>query len=64
MLEAIGKSSYGGVDIFEGTQAIRSESPSGQNSVLADVDPGDPGVDISALAGKAPFWKQLIKDKG
>jgi hypothetical protein len=64
MLEAIGKSSYGGVDIFEGTEALRGGTPSGRDSVLSDVDPSDPGVDISALAGKASIWKQLMKDEG
>jgi hypothetical protein len=64
MMEAIGKSSYGGIDIFEGTEALRGGTSNGHDSVLADVDPSGPGVDISALAGKKSVWKQLIKDKG
>tara|TARA_R100000008_G_scaffold14215_1_gene6917 strand:+ start:1103 stop:1537 length:435 start_codon:yes stop_codon:yes gene_type:complete len=63
LLDAIGKDAYGGVDIFEGTTpapAQRSPEHAAANP-LADVDPGDSGVDISgivALGGKN--WKALI----
>ena len=64
MLDAIGKSSYGGIDVFEGTQPARGSSSNSQHSSLGDIDPSDPGVDISALIRKTPTWKHLIKDKG
>jgi hypothetical protein len=65
MLDAIGSSAYGGVDLFEGTTPMRgaraaSEGPS-PSSALEGVDPGDSGVDISGLIGGADAWKQLIK---
>ena len=65
MLDAIGKDSFGGVDVFEGTTPMRkggdpnvSASP---NSALGDVDPSDPGVDISGILGSASAWKKIIK---
>lgn len=65
MLDAIGRDAYGGIDLFEGTTPMRSGgnvgAPSAPNSSLGDVDPGDPGVDISALMGAAGAWKQMIK---
>jgi len=64
MLDAIGKDSYGGVDLFEGTTPIRKagnpESP-GPSSALEGVDPDDSGVDISGLLGSSNVWKQLLK---
>lgn len=65
MLDAIGKDSYNGVDLFEGTSPTRSagtpgSSPSPSNP-LSDVEPGDPGVDISSLMGNANVWKALAK---
>ncbi len=65
MLDAIGNSSYGGVDVFEGTTPMRkagnSGPPGAPSSVLEGVDPGDSGVDISSLLGSTDVWKQLIK---
>ena len=65
MLDAIGKDSFGGVDIFEGTTPMKKGGapggPSAPNSALGDVDPSDPGVDISSLFGSAGAWKQMIK---
>ena len=64
MLDAIGKSAYNGVDLFEGTNPIsRAGSPSsagGASGPLSSVDPGDPGVDISALFGASTAWKKLV----
>jgi transcriptional accessory protein Tex/SPT6 len=65
MLDAIGSDSYGGVNVFEGTEPLSSGgtpngSPSPQ-SPLAGVDPRDPGVDISSLMpGMDKLWKKLI----
>jgi hypothetical protein len=65
MLDAIGKDSFGGVDLFEGTTPIKkagSPQTSGPpSSALEGVDPGDSGVDISGLLGGANVWKQLLK---
>ena len=65
MLEAIGKSSYGGVDIFEGTTPLKKagspQAPGTPSSALEGVDPSDPGVDISNLLGGSNVWKQLLK---
>ena len=65
MLDAIGSTAYGGVDIFEGTSPItKAGNPQGTSapsSALEGVDPSDSGVDISSLLGGASTWKQLIK---
>jgi hypothetical protein len=57
MLDAIGKDSYNGIDLFEGTQPAReSSNPQG---ALANTDPNDPGIDISSLMGNKKTWKTL-----
>jgi len=59
LLESIGRDSFNGVDIFEGTEPLREQT--NQYSPLKDVNPGDAGVDISgivALGGKN--WKTLV----
>ncbi len=65
MLDAIGKSSFGGVDIFEGTTPMKKGgNPQGAatpSSALEGVDPGDSGVDISSLLGASSAWEQLLK---
>jgi len=65
MLDAIGKDSYNGVDLFEGTNPARSAGAPGSSpspsSPLSDVEPGDPGVDISSLMGNTNVWKTLAK---
>ena len=57
LLAAINKDAYGGVDIFEGTAPLSSggsvsASPQAQGP-LSDMDPTDPGVDISGILGMA-----------
>jgi hypothetical protein len=65
MLDAIGKEAYGGVNVFEGTTPVKKAgAPGGENtpnSALGDVDPSDPGVDITGLLGSASAWKQIVK---
>ena len=56
MLDAIGKDAYNGVNIFEGTEPISGESNS--RSPLANIAPGDAGVDISQLFNSN--WSKLI----
>ncbi len=53
LLSAIGTDAYGGVNVFEGTAPLSkggavSATPSAK-SALADVDPSDPGIDISNI---------------
>ena len=55
MLDAIGKSSFNGVNVFEGVEPARE---SDQQSPLANVAPWDPGVDISGLFNSN--WSKLI----
>ena len=63
LLDEIGKNSFNGVDLFEGTTPIRDSgtpSATSQASPLSGQDPNDAGVDISgimALGGKN--WKTL-----
>jgi len=64
MLDAIGKDSYGGVDIFEGTTPLKSggspDTSPAPSSALGGVDPHDAGVDISNLFAGVDVWKKLI----
>lgn len=56
LLNSIGKDSYNGIDLFEGTTPLKStgapagSSPTAQGP-LANVDSNDAGVDISNLFG-------------
>jgi hypothetical protein len=57
LLSSINKDAYGGVDLFEGTTPLSSggspgSAPASQGP-LSDIDPGDPGVDISSIVGMA-----------
>ena len=65
MLDAIGKDAYGGVNVFEGTTPVKKAGSPGTspspNSALGDVEPSDPGVDISGILGASSAWKQMIK---
>ena len=65
MLDAIGKDSFGGIDIFEGTTPLpkggNTNSQPSPSSALEGVDPNDSGVDISNMLGNANVWKQLLK---
>jgi len=57
MLDAIGKDSYNGVSIFEGTTPTPSPSPQGQGP-LAGTAANDPGIDIGNFTNAA-VWKKL-----
>jgi len=51
--------SFGGVDVFEGTQEVIPES--NQHTALSGVSPHDAGVDISGIMNIANGkWKDLI----
>ena len=52
LMDAIGNSSYNGVNLFEGTTPAPSQaSPTAQASPLHGQNPNDSGVDISSLFG-------------
>jgi len=63
MLDSIGKNSYNGVNIFEGTTPLGSKGMPGTiqppSSPLSGMDPGDSGVDISNIPGMGK-WGRLI----
>jgi hypothetical protein len=63
MLDAIGRDSMNGVNIFEGTDPMSSSgdvSATGPKSALSGVDPRDAGVDISNLSGiYGDTWKVI-----
>jgi len=61
LLEAMGKGAFNGIDIFEGTTPMRAAAAAGGHSPLSNIEPGDPGVDISSIPG-ANAWKHLIKE--
>jgi hypothetical protein len=65
MMDAIGGDAYGGVNLFEGTEPLRSGgtpgAPSAPSSPLAGFEPGDKGVDITKLLpGMSDVWKKLM----
>jgi len=61
MLDAIGRDTMNGVNIFEGTEPLSTAGGgSTPHSPLNGVDPKDPGVDISDLAGiYGDTWKVI-----
>jgi len=55
-----------GINVFEGTKPMskrgsvnESSAPEAKASPLANVDPSDPGVDISGLLRLTGGWKQI-----
>ena len=61
MLDAIGKESYNGVNLFEGTDPLRKGGQQGSpppSSPLENYAPEDSGVDISSLFSSK--WKNLV----
>ena len=69
MLDSIGRESYNGVDLFEGTTPMsnrdsgRSASSPHGSKALDGVAPNDPGVDISAFGASSAIWSKLAKGK-
>jgi hypothetical protein len=55
MMDAIGKDSYNGVNLFEDVEPVRE---SNQQSPLANISPVDAGVDISQLFNSN--WSKMI----
>lgn len=62
MLDSIGNESYG--NVFEGTQPLSSGGSTGSapaHSPMANIDPNDPGVDISGIFGNlSENWKKMV----
>tara|TARA_Y100000592_G_scaffold20913_1_gene32165 strand:- start:2021 stop:2440 length:420 start_codon:yes stop_codon:yes gene_type:complete len=64
MMEAIGKDAYNGVNLFEGTTPAPAPQENGRGA-LSDVDPSDPGVDISSFMGKSSLiWEKMAGKDG
>jgi hypothetical protein len=68
MLDSIGRDSYNGIDLFEGTkpltqQAAGKSSGGHSSKALEGVSPNDPGVDISAFGMSSTIWSKLAKGK-
>ena len=64
MMEAIGKDAYNGVNLFEGTTPAPAPQETGRGA-LSDVDPSDPGVDISSFMGKSSLiWQKMAGKDG
>ena len=55
MMDVIGKDAYNGVNLFENVEPARE---SNQQSPLANISPGDAGVDISQLFNSN--WSKMI----
>ena len=63
LLDAIGKDSYNGVNLFEGTEPLRQGASSSgiSSSPLSNMDPGDAGINIEGiLAVGGSKWKALL----
>jgi len=68
LLDAIGKSSYNGVDVFEGTKPLKKggtpSKSSGGYKAFEGIDPNDPGVNIDKLTSNlGGIWKKLAEGK-
>ena len=65
LLDAIGADAYGGVNIFEGTTPAPAPSHGSAKGALSDVDPRDPGVDISNIFGNksAAIYNKMMGKK-
>lgn len=64
LLDAIGMDSYGGVDLFEGTEPLTKGGNTNQKiqaqGALSNYSPSDSGVDISGLLNLAGgSWKKI-----
>ena len=61
MLDAIGRDSLNGADIFENTEPISNAGPPGETDVASPLQqyaPSDAGVDISSMFN--PKWKEMV----
>ena len=61
MLSAMGEGAYNGMDLFEGTDPLRSTGAAGESRASSPLEmyaPEDSGVDISAIFSSK--WKGLV----
>tara|TARA_Y100000296_G_C5139956_1_gene240410 strand:- start:31 stop:435 length:405 start_codon:yes stop_codon:yes gene_type:complete len=64
LLDEIGRESFKGVDIFEGTTPAPAPRGASGHGALKDMDPSDPGVNIDGLMNvMGNTWKALAKGK-
>lgn len=63
LLDEIGRDSFKGVDVFEGTTpAPAPRAKNSQYGAMKDIDPNDPGVNIDSLMEvMGGTWKALAK---
>jgi len=60
LMDAIGKESYNGVDIFENVEPTKQQAATPRAGAVDLGDPNDSGVDISSILGSASdIWKAL-----
>jgi len=65
MMEAVGGDAYNGVNLFEGTTPTKPQSNQEGQGPLSDIDPKDPGVDISSIMNKsAAIWQKMAGKNG
>jgi len=60
LLDAIGKDSFNGVDLFEGSTPVPAQRETTAGTVDLG-DPGDSGVDISNLVGNSDKMWEMMK---
>jgi len=60
LMDAIGKDSYGGIDLFEGTEPAPGQEPRQEQGQTDLGNPGDAGVDISSIFGNSSrIWEAM-----
>jgi len=61
LMDAVGKDSYGGIDLFEGTEPMHSQELQQGQEGQADLgNPSDAGVDISSIFGNSSrIWEAM-----
>ena len=60
LMDAIGKDSYGGIDLFEGTEPMQGQGPQQEQGQTDLGNPGDAGVDISSIFGNSSrIWEAM-----
>jgi hypothetical protein len=65
LLDEIGRDSFRGVNVFEGTTPAPGPSSGGSKyGAMKDLDPSDAGIDIDGLTEvMGGTWKTLLKGK-
>lgn len=67
LLKAIGQSAYNGVNVFEGTEPLKSGGSPTSSAVpnpMGDRDPNDAGINIDALTSNlGGVWKKLAEGR-